>query len=202
MEIIPLFSTPLIVDSLETNVGGLEREKIYVTNANYKKSDDYRVLERHPKLKRLILNKFHKIAKDIFCYDNEFKISTSWLTITKKGEASTSHCHKNCFYSGVYYYRDYNDNTAGIEFNNPIAQLPDILVIPTNYNILNSQTWELKPKKNMIIFFPSYLVHKILVHEDDPPRHSLAFNIIPIGKYGKQDSTYDTSWFKPKSWFN
>ena len=66
MEIIPLFSTPLIVDNLETNVGGLDREKIYVTNANYKKSDDYRVLERHPKLKRLILNKFHKIAKDIF----------------------------------------------------------------------------------------------------------------------------------------
>ena len=28
------------------------------------------------------------------------------------------------------------------------------------------------------------------------PRHSLAFNLIPIGKYGSSDSTYDTGWFK------
>ena len=202
MEILPLFSSPLIVDYLDINPIELDKEKNYITNNTYHVNDSYRILEKYPKIKKVILNKFKKFAEETLHYNNNFEISTSWLTITKKGEASTSHCHKNCFYSGVYYYRDYNDNTAGIEFNNPIAQLPDILVIPTNYNILNSQTWELKPKKNMIIFFPSYLVHKILVHEDDPPRHSLAFNIIPIGKYGKQDSTYDTSWFKPKSWFN
>tara|TARA_B100000287_G_C20289253_1_gene645259 strand:- start:27 stop:614 length:588 start_codon:yes stop_codon:yes gene_type:complete len=194
MEIIPLFSTPLIVDSLETNVGGLEREKIYVTNANYKKSDDYRVLERHPKLKRLILNKFHKIAKDIFCYDNEFKISTSWLTETKKGERPLLHLHKNSFYSGVYYYEDYSDNVGGIEFQNPLEQLPSFYLIPTQWNMMNMNTWSLIPQRNKIIFFPSYLSHRVCEHHDDTPRHSLAFNIIPLGGYGEGDSSYNTGW--------
>ena len=30
----------------------------------------------------------------------------------------------------------------------------------------------------------------------DNPRHSLAFNFIPIGEYGVGDSTYNTNWFK------
>tara|TARA_R100001443_G_C3287013_1_gene161844 strand:- start:43 stop:651 length:609 start_codon:yes stop_codon:yes gene_type:complete len=202
MEILPLFSSPLIVDYLDINPIELDKEKNYITSNTYHLHDNYRILEKYPKIKKLILNKFKKIAEETFHYNNNFEISTSWLTITKKGEASISHCHRNCFYSGVYYYGNYNDNTSGIEFDNPLAQLPDIFILPTKYNIFNSKEWKLKPKKNMIIFFPSYLMHRILIHKDDSPRYSLAFNIIPIGRYGRQDSTYDTSWFKPKSWFN
>ena len=63
-------------------------------------------------------------------------------------------------------------------------------------NLHNSKTWDIKPKKNMLIFFPSYLEHSILDNKSKRPRHSLAFNLIPIGKYGSSDSTYDTDWFK------
>ena len=51
-------------------------------------------------------------------------------------------------------------------------------------------------KKNMVIFFPSYLEHSILNNTSKKPRHSLAFNLIPFGKYGVGDSTYNTEWFK------
>ena len=194
MKIEPLFSSPLIIDILDTNVVGLDKEENYVTNGNYRKSDEYRVLERHPKFERLISNKFQQIAKDVLGYTNEFKISTSWLTETKKGGGSKIHNHRNSFYSGVYYYDDYNDNSAKIEFQNPVLELSDFYLIPSQWNMVNSETWSIVPRKNMIMFFPSYLCHRVCEHKDDTPRHSLAFNIIPIGEYGRQDSFYNTSW--------
>ena len=36
-------------------------------------------------------------------------------------------------------------------------------------------------------------------HRSKITRHSLAFNIVPIGKYGEYDSSYDTNWFVPWS---
>ena len=63
-------------------------------------------------------------------------------------------------------------------------------------NIHNSKEWFVKPKKNLLLFFPSYLWHAIMNNTSDNPRHSLSFNLIPIGEYGVGDSTYNTNWFK------
>ena len=51
-------------------------------------------------------------------YSNDYIISTSWLTITKPGERGQSqhHFHKNRFYSGVYYYDEYEKDTGELEF--------------------------------------------------------------------------------------
>ena len=46
------------------------------------------------------------------------------------------------------------------------------------------------------MFFPSYLKHRIMYHEDNAPRFSLAFNIVPISRYGSFDSSYDIDWGK------
>ena len=50
------------------------------------------------------------------------------------------------------------------------------------------------PHKNGLVLFPSYLKHKILKHDSDIPRYSLAFNIVPVGHYGTGDAQYDTKW--------
>ena len=42
----------------------------------------------------------------------------------------------------------------------------------------------------MIIFFPSYMCHKVCEHKDDTLRHSLAFNIMPTGIVGEGDSMF------------
>ena len=82
--------------------------------------------------------------------------------------------------------------------------LPEILKIENflitikdkqDANIHNSKEWFVKPKKNLLLFFPSYLWHAVMNNTSDNPRHSLAFNFIPIGEYGVSDSTYNTNWF-------
>ena len=53
-----------------------------------------------------------------------------------------------------------------------------------------TNNWRLQPKKNMIVFFPSYLHHRIEKNTFDEVRHSLAFNIMPDGTTGVVDSEF------------
>ena len=59
---------------------------------------------------------------------------------------------------------------------------------------MNNNSWTISPEKNLLVFFPSYLEHRIINNKDK--RRSLAFNIVPIGGYGTGDSSMDTSWLK------
>jgi len=41
----------------------------------------------------------------------------------------------------------------------------------------------------MLLLFPSKILHKIGKHESTIARHSIAFNVLPIGEIGEGDST-------------
>ena len=65
-------------------------------------------------------------------------------------------------------------------------------LIPSEYNIFNSREWRYTPTNGLLLFFPSEMHHKIEKNESNITRHSLAFNIIPIGTYGEGDSHYES----------
>ena len=157
-------------------------------------SSNNRVLEKYPKIKKILLNKFKKVAKEEYEYDNDFIITTSWFTKTQKSQESKYHLHKNSFYSGVYYFGEYSENSAPIEFTTPLLSFSDFHIEPNHWNIKTSQTWRISPQHNLLLLFPSYLRHAIIKSKDDVVRDSLAFNIVPIGEYGSFDSTYNTGW--------
>ena len=113
-----------------------------------------RVLEKYPRIKKILLDKFKEIAKEEYQYDNDFIITTSWFTKTKKGQQSIFHSHKNSFYSGVYYFGDYSEDSAPIAFENPLTPFMDFYMYPSGeWTIKNSQTWEITPRKNLLILF-------------------------------------------------
>ena len=92
-------------------------------------------------------------------------------------------------YSGVLYFDDMK-LAAPIEFNNSNLIKESFLVNPpTKYNIYNNHSCCIHPSKNTIIFFPSYLMHRVGYHGADSSRYSLAFNFTPNGIYGYADST-------------
>ena len=153
-----------------------------------------RVLEKYPRIKKILLDKFKEIAKEEYQYDNDFIITTSWFTRTEKGQESKFHFHKKSFYSGVYYFGDYSEDSAPIVFESPITSFPDFTIQPQQWNIKNSQIWDITPQKNLLVLFPSYLKHAISQNKEESVRDSLAFNIVPIGEYGAYDSTYNTGW--------
>lgn len=203
MDIFPLFASNLVVIDLKEDLEKFSSEVIktefYTTfgaeSKNSQSSIDVKILNRHPKIKKIILDNFKNYNKEILKLNCEFVISTSWVTKVVKNSYSQIHCHKNSFYSGVLYFGDYSSESSGkIEFNTPLLPFTDFLIIPEEFNIFNSLIWNLPPQKNRLIFFPSYLQHRITEHSDMNVRYSLAFNIVPKGKYGRADSFLDSNW--------
>ena len=196
-QIVPLFSSCVTVIQLDEDIKEFKTSDEKFKNSEWGSSSssiNKRVLEKYPKTKKILLDKFKKVALEDYKYENDFIITTSWFTKTLKDQSSLMHIHKNSFYSGVYYFDDYTDKSAPIIFHSPLHQFYDFDIVPSNWNVQNSTIWKIKPQKNFLLIFPSYLQHSIEKSIENTTRYSLAFNIIPVGEYGSQDSTVNTEW--------
>ena len=150
------------------------KEKLYVLEQ-----------EKFKFLKDIILNEFKHYFSGVLKYTNEFRITTSWFTVIKKNKDVQIHNHHNCFMSGVLYLQ-VDDKTGDFvfqDFNNKRQHL-----IPTEYNIYNSNEWRFKPRDGLLLFFPSEMHHLVETNKSNITRHSLAFNIIPTGLIGDETS--------------
>ena len=140
----------------------------------------FTLLDDYPEMKKLFTSISLQILKEVAGAE-KIKITTSWLTAIAPNATPTLHRHSNSWFSGVYYFQD---SYSGLEFKNPIERDIDLK------NGKLTSNWKLNPKKNMLVFFPSYLYHKIEKNTFDEVRHSLAFNIMPDGTTGVVDSEF------------
>ena len=196
-QLVPLFSSCVTVIQLDEDIKEFKTSNEKFKNSGWGSSSssiNKRVLEKYPKTKKILLDKFKKVALEDYKYENDFIITTSWFTKTLKDQSSLMHIHKNSFYSGVYYFDDYTDKSAPIIFHSPLHQFYDFDLMPSNWTIQNSTIWKIQPQKNCLLIFPSYLQHSIEKSIENTTRYSLAFNIIPVGEYGLGDSMVNTKW--------
>ena len=141
----------------------------------------FTLLDDYPEMKKLFTDVSLQVLSEV-AGAKKIKMTTSWLTAIEPDETPVMHRHTNSWFSGVYYFQD--SPYTGLEFKNPIERDIDLV---TKGSLLN---WRLQPKKNMLIIFPSYLHHKIEKNTFDEVRHSLAFNVMPDGIIGENDSTF------------
>tara|TARA_X000000368_G_scaffold107073_1_gene83108 strand:+ start:257 stop:916 length:660 start_codon:yes stop_codon:yes gene_type:complete len=212
--VIPAFPSPVIMVDVEEDTSELLEHDQY--SVSHEQKDDYekpvasqRVLEKYPKTKEILLNKFISVAEEVLGYKKRnYTITTSWFTLNNKGEGSQLHKHKNSFWSCVYYYQEeYPEGTGQILFDNPNVEKFDFYFSAGDIkeiNNNNSLSCVIPPQPNLLLIFPSYLQHQILTHKRDQHRSSLAFNIVPLGSWGDGDSSFDQSWVTPTigSWKN
>ena len=202
----PLFSTPVATVQIQKNTDILQTcdatwEKTYPhtdEGAWGFSPNNNRVLEDYPEIKQILLNSFISFSAEILGVCNEFDISASWLTKAEKGNSTPLHSHANSFWNGVYYYGENYDSSSPLVFEHPLIDYLKnygCCVPPIKSTEFNNLEQKIIPIKNNLIFFPSYLKHKVPKHEGEFPRYSLSFNIIPVGQYGTYDSLYDTKWF-------
>ena len=210
VDMLDMFSIPLIHCELDEDTSELRQCTDYVLNTNQVDVDEYktfeksglketfdfefRVLEQFPKMKQMFTHISNRLIKEGLNYDNELEISSSWFTKTHKGESSPMHDHKNCVFSAVYYYGDYDDKVGNLIFKNPIVNLTSYRLNVGKSNKFNTYDIEITPQSGSLLIFPSYVSHKIDVHKSEIPRLSLAFNMVQVGQYGIGDSQADTSW--------
>ena len=206
--VINLFPSPVIQLYVEEDTSELLGHDDYTVS--FQQKNDYekptasqRVLEKYPKTKEILLSKFISITQEVLGYKKrDWAITTSWFTLSNKGEGSQVHKHKNSFWSCVYYYQEeYPEGVGGISFDNPNVDQFDFCFASCDieeFNHVNSIAWEFTPEPNLLLIFPSYLQHQILKHNSDIPRSSLAFNIVPLGVWGDTDSSYNMKWTVPE----
>ena len=206
LQVREIFSIPLLKMKVWEDTDELNDcedyilSKLQVTNPQQaqfaNRSDKYRILERYPKTKQILLN-YTRSSLDKMGYACNFDISTSWLTLNKKGEHVQLHNHKNCYWSAVYYYGHYGGKGSGGEFclTNPLPDMSSYRPNLKNVNKFTTPLTMVPPQRKDLIIFPSFIQHSVTPHNSDTPRKSLALNIAPIDNYGDADSQYDTAWF-------
>jgi len=142
-------------------------------------------LENFSDLKKQLTNELNNFFHNVMNYESEFKITTSWFTKSQKSQSSNYHNHNNSMFSGILYLQtDENSGDISFEdFNNRRYKLN-----VKEYNIYNCTEYQIKPIDGLLILFPSEVHHKILKNNSNIVRHSLAFNIIPVGEIGSDDS--------------
>jgi uncharacterized protein (TIGR02466 family) len=193
-----LFSAPLYISKLssinedELNyIQNLEYELMFSKNGKY--THDKYILN-HSKLSR-IKNEIEKHS-EIFTREIlevasniEFYLTNSWSVLHNPGNWGQMHLHTNCMMSGVVYTKVHK-NSGNIVFhrNMGMSVFPTAIDVEyNNRNILNAKTWELKPEDNMILLFPSHLLHSITENQSNKNRYSLAFNFFVRGCLGKNE---------------
>ena len=121
----------------------------------------------------------------------DYKIFSSWMTKTVTGfRHGFDHMHCNSFLSGVLYL---TDRSSPIMFRHPLPWRWSSGADDKNDGVGRSNQYVLTPKKGDIVLFPSHVHHLILPHKDPIPRCSIAFNVVPIGQYGRRDSKINVS---------
>lgn len=132
-------------------------------------------------LKQLIIKKGLLYLEELGHVVEDLQISNSWGNVLDKEQLIGSHLHTNSYISGVLYLT----NSSSIRFKNPLVQKDHFTPARTvNTNNFRSITgFNITPSPGLMVIFPSWLEHGASPSEVDN-RISIAFNIIPKGKFG------------------
>jgi uncharacterized protein (TIGR02466 family) len=197
-DIIPLFAKPLYVSKLSLkeedflNLYNFSKKCFEDKNSNIEnRSKSLSILkdENLLYLNNIIHEELNNYTKNFLYYDNIFKITTSWFAIQKSDSPSNWHRHHNCMFSGVFYFNDGNSPLNFIQYDNSNG----FVLLPTKINSLNNSDFSsFHPEKGNLLIFPSNIYHTI--GKTSKNRYSLAFNAIPTGNFGFEDSQLNLNY--------
>jgi uncharacterized protein (TIGR02466 family) len=199
--VFPLFPTTIGALVIEEDLSNLEqiknvkyRSSNSISSTNCFASEDLRILSKFQNEKDIIMSYFNTFKNDVLRFEStDVEMTTSWATKLTTNASSQFHAHKNSYYSGVVYLEK-PENGGEIEFESTGLNPSSFkLNSPAEYNLFNFESFDIQPQRNLVVFFPSYLRHRIKHYTGRNPRYSIAFNIVPVGNYGENDSSVNVS---------
>ena len=157
---------------------------------NHDRSVDTYVLNnlKYYNLKQEILNHINNFSYQLGYDCKDYKITQSWVNIKPKSNQHSPHNHSNSLLSGVFYPSNNPDNISPIKFHQSVKSsiLPKYLPTEDVPNLNYLESVEFKVKPNLLILFPSYLIHSVNPNQIDQFRYSLAFNSVPLNGLGSE----------------
>jgi uncharacterized protein (TIGR02466 family) len=167
-------------ENIEFEITGSTKEQ----NALCFISNNKNIFEELTWLKNEIYSQVKYYLNNVLQFKMDFQFTTSWITKTEPNGYSQKHSHCNSFLSGVFYPK--GDKNFNIKFykKNYFWNIETI-----ENNLLNAEWYNFNiVEDNILILFPSNLEHSIEKNLSKIKRFSLAFNVLPLGEIGSQDS--------------
>jgi len=161
--------------SINTNGNFTTNNKLILETADFVNLKKY--------IKKCIDEYFYsvlQISKDLKIY-----LTQSWLNFNTKGTSHHTHFHSNSIISGVFYFTDDN---AAINFQSLYPKFGNLSLRYENQNDLNSETFNIKATKGILLLFPSLLSHNVDNNVSDNTRISLSLNTFVSGTLGIYDN--------------
>lgn len=192
--IIPAFAEPLCFTKLDEEFcNPLKKLKGMKQGANYN-PEDFNILDKAPRVRDKLIKVFSDYINKHILHtpEQEWTITSSWITENTNGSQMGRHHHRNSYYSSVFYFDEVAAEHPPLILENPFGK-SGFFVHPNNPNVYCGGDFFCPMAEGTILFFPSHIFHyhqSFMVNKI--PRKSLACNYIPIGKYGNCDSTLDT----------
>ncbi|AOO14450.1 hypothetical protein Sn230910_036 [Cyanophage S-RIM14] len=181
---VPLFEFSCIVDEQQDIIKELEKPEYQVSED---RKDTLHQLPLFQNFSANVVTAVKNVWDKCGYIDIEPYVTAMWGN-SIKDNGLHAHAHSNSFFSGVWYPANVpvqDDNGGCIKFMDPLASKYHIMPRLRGSNKLNSGEIVMRPKKGMMLIFPSWLEHMVIpLTNSDKPRYSVSFNIWMTGKLG------------------
>lgn len=194
MRIDELFPTAVGISKLERNLTEAEKtfllnQETYPNTGNVSSLNTY-ILNKPElsDLKSFIQENLNEYFDSVFKPKSgaEVYITQSWINYTRPNEFHHRHNHANSLISGVFYV-DVEYQKDKIYFH---REMPGgIFIDAREYNQFNCLTWFVPVENNLLVLFPSSIIHSVeQTINNIGTRSSLAFNTFVRGFIGTDES--------------
>ncbi len=138
------------------------------------------------RIKHFLNERMKNYIENIVEIENEFTMTQSWSTITKKGANHHGHTHPNSIFSLVFYVSSEGEKSGNLkfEYESRLNEKWDFSYSIKNYNSFNSSGLTYTVKTGDIIIFPSWLFHKTTENTTDKDRIIIGANYFVNGTLG------------------
>ena len=137
--------------------------------------------QTYPIQDNFVLDSLSKASGDLINENYNFKKPThikleeAWINQNNKNHYNKPHTHAGANFSGVYFVQGSSQGGNLIFIRNDISS-----EMTGNDDFIENSflpRWQVKPVPNLLVLFPSNLIHFVEPHYEDTSRISVAFNI-------------------------
>lgn len=188
-----IFCTPIFqydnINIRKEELNIVENEVERFKNVGNSTSLDNYILDKKEfkKLKNVLTSKINNYFQEVYAplnKDLKLYITQSWLNYTTENEFHHAHHHNNSLVSGVFYFKADKDDHICFEKDKSIA-----FDIPSDQtNNFNARVWGVSVEPNMLVVFPSTVIHSVQQKRNNNLRISLAFNTFIKGTIGSKQN--------------
>lgn len=188
-----IFPTPLFISKIEdtsllddtiASLNSLTVDDTWMEDVRCKTtSDDLHLRYQFQDIKKVIESEVHSVYDDLGVIRTKETITCMWANMSTAANRHALHSHGNSYMSGVLYLSTPKD-CGNIGFKDPRPGNEIIVPDYTDNSIFKNRTIEVRPKKGLLLIFPSWLYHGTLpgTFPDTETRISLSFNTMPVTK--------------------